>query len=465
MKTKSHSPLFKHTTFQRYAFGALLALEVLMSFTFLGYIHIPPISITLAYIPVVAAACLFGVGEATLMGTVFGLASLYKASANYVMPSDQIFSPFQSHDPLGSVLLAVGARALFGAVVGLLFALAKHSKHFTLWRILLAFISPKLHGLLVVSVMEFFFPEQGEAILHASGFKLSDLVLAALSALLVEALWQLMHTDRVQRLRDSIDRSDDNPYVRQELSRYLRWFIVLLFGLSVIAAVYFAQRAAYMLGQHEIAVSDVISSDLLHLQIQFVAATMSLIVLMAYLLLAVYRYMSYQEYLRSMDALTGVMGRRTFLYTCNHLLQESEDLEAHGGWFLALDVDRFKYINDTFGHPTGDQVLRQLAQRLDAAFVQTGLGVVGRMGGDEFAVLLEKPLTEQELGWKLEEFQASLSGILPAPNKVTSSIGGCHFTLPQEMYALMAEADCRLYEAKHNGRAGYVLGEFSAEQM
>lgn len=462
MKTKPHSSLFKHTPFQRYAFGALLALEVLMSFTFLGYIHIPPISITLAYIPVVAAACLFGVGEATLMGTVFGLASMYKASANYVMASDQIFSPFQSNDPLDSILLAVGARALFGAVVGLLFALAKHSKHFTLWRVLLAFISPKLHGLLVVGVMEIFFPEQGSITLHASSVRTSDLVLAILSVLLVETLWRLAHAPRVQRFQECIDRSDDNPYVRQELSRYLRWFIVLLFGLSVVAAVYFAQRAAYMLGQHEVVVSDVIRSDLLHLQIQFVAATMSLIVLMACLLLAVYRYMSYQEYIRSMDALTGVMGRRTFLYSCNHLLQESEALETHGGWFLMLDVDRFKYINDTFGHPTGDQVLRQLAQRLNSAFKD--VGVVGRMGGDEFAVLLEKPMTEQELGRKLEKFQASLSGILPAPNKVTSSIGGCHFTLPQEMYALMAEADCRLYEAKHNGRAGYVLGEIPAER-
>ncbi len=463
MQRNSRRTIFDHTPFQRYAFGVLLALEVLMSFTFLGYIHIPPISITLAYIPVVAAACLFGVGEATMMGAVFGLASMYKASANYVMASDKVFSPVHSPNPLGSILLSVGARALFGLAVGLLFALAKRTKHFTMWRVLLAFISPKLHGLLVIAVMELFFPEQGEAILHASSFKISDLLLAALSVLLVEILWQLVHTDRVQKLKDSIDRSDDNPYVRQEVSRCLRRFIVLLLGLSGIAAIYFAQRAAYMLGQHDIAVSAVIRSDLLHLQIQFVAATMSLIVLMAYLLLAVYRYMSYQEYLRSMDALTGVMGRRTFLSYCNKLLQESEDLETHGGWFLMLDVDRFKYFNDTFGHPTGDHVLRQLAQKLEQTFGKPGLGIVGRMGGDEFAVLIEKPMTEEELGWKLDEFQASLSDILPAPNKVTSSIGGCHFNCPQEVYALIAEADSCLYDAKRNGRAGHVLGEFSEE--
>lgn len=463
MQTEHRKTIFKHTSSQRYTFGALLALEVLMSFTFLGYIHIPPISITVAYIPVVAAACLYGTGEATLMGAVFGVASMYKASANYVMPSDQIFSPIHSNDPLGSFLLSVGARALFGLVVGLLFALAKRSKYFTAWRLFLAFVAPKLHGFIVVGVMKLFFPEQGDVILHASTFKVSDLLLAAMSALSVEALWRLLHAPRAQQFQTCIDRSDDNPYVRRELSRYLRVVIVILLGLSVIAAVYFAQRAAYMLNQHDIAVSAVVSSDLLHLQIQFVAATMSLIVLMAYLMLAIYRYMSYQEYIRSMDALTGVMGRRTFLYSCNMLLQESESLEAHGGWFLMLDVDHFKYINDTYGHPTGDQVLRQLAQRIEATFAATGLGIVGRMGGDEFAVLIEKPLTEEELGWKLDEFQASLNGILPAPSKVTSSIGGCHFTLPQQVYTLIAEADCKLYEAKHNGRAGYALGEVESE--
>ena len=459
MQNRTERSLFKHTLFERYAFIALLAMEVLMSFTFLGYIHIPPVSITLAYIPVVAAGCLFGTGEATLTGLVFGLASMYKASANYVMPSDQVFSPVHGSHPVESILLSIGTRVLFGALVGLAFAQARRAKHFTLWRVVISLLAPKLHAVLVVAAMVQFFPEQGEAILQASSVKLSDLPQSLLCVLLVELLWSALHCEKAQRFQACIDRSSENPYVRRELAVYLRWFIALLLGLSLIAAVYFSQRAVYMLGQHHIAVSNGIGSDLLHLQIQFVAATMSLIVVMAVLLLAVYRYISYQEYLRSMDALTGIMGRRTFLYSCNQLLEESKSLASAGGWFLMLDVDRFKYINDTFGHPTGDQVLRQLAQRLETAFTAPGLGIVGRLGGDEFAVLIEKPMTEQELGRKLDEFQTSLSGILPAPNKVTSSIGGCHFTLPQDVYALIDGADVRLYEAKHNGRAGYVLDE------
>ena len=55
-----------------------------MSFTFLGYFHFPPISITIAYLPVIIAACVFGPRQAVLTGIVFGLGSLYKASASYI---------------------------------------------------------------------------------------------------------------------------------------------------------------------------------------------------------------------------------------------------------------------------------------------------------------------------------------------------------------------------------------------
>jgi len=74
-----------------------------MSFTFLGFIHIDPISLTTAYIPIVVAGCLLGPLESTLIGLVFGLASMYKASALYVVSDDKIFSPLYSGNSIGSI--------------------------------------------------------------------------------------------------------------------------------------------------------------------------------------------------------------------------------------------------------------------------------------------------------------------------------------------------------------------------
>ena len=68
---------------------ALAAIELLMSFTFLGYLHIEPISITFAYIPVEIAARFLGIWQAAAIGAIFGLSSMFKASAYYVMPLDR----------------------------------------------------------------------------------------------------------------------------------------------------------------------------------------------------------------------------------------------------------------------------------------------------------------------------------------------------------------------------------------
>mgnify|MGYP000324684446 CR=1 FL=1 len=64
---------WKHLKFEKYVFVLLLAIELIMSFTFLGFIHIDPISLTTAYIPIVVAGCLLGPLESTLIGLVFGL--------------------------------------------------------------------------------------------------------------------------------------------------------------------------------------------------------------------------------------------------------------------------------------------------------------------------------------------------------------------------------------------------------
>ena len=94
--------------------ATMVAVELLMSFSFLGYFHIEPISITIAYIPVLIAGALGGPAESLVVGCAFGLASMWKASATYVMDFDQLFSPFLSGHPWESLFLSVGARALTG---------------------------------------------------------------------------------------------------------------------------------------------------------------------------------------------------------------------------------------------------------------------------------------------------------------------------------------------------------------
>ena len=69
-----------------------------------------------------------------------------------------------------------------------------------------------------------------------------------------------------------------------------------------------------------------------------------------------------------------------------------------------------------------------MAQTLQTAF--SDHGSVGRMGGDEFALLLPGPVTQSELRGKLDRFLDEISGILAEPEKVTCSIGACRFTLP-----------------------------------
>ena len=63
---------WKHLKFEKYVFVLLLAIELIMSFTFLGFIHIDPISLTTAYIPIVVAGCLLGPLESTLIGGSIG---------------------------------------------------------------------------------------------------------------------------------------------------------------------------------------------------------------------------------------------------------------------------------------------------------------------------------------------------------------------------------------------------------
>ena len=441
--------------FERYILGLLLAVELILSFTFLGYVHIPPISLTTAYIPIVVCACLFGPGEATAAGLLFGLGSLYKASAAYVMPADKIFSPFQSGFPFGSVMLSVGARVVFGFLLGWLFLMARESNHRRVWKPLIALAAPKLHAVLVYGAMGLFFPEYGFSARSALHWEKSDVVIMLVCAAIVWGLDRLYNSEYVTQFRQVFNQTD-GPTDRSR-SSIIGLGVVSAFILSMagFSTVYFAGRMKYMLNAHGVEVTDSIWRDTVHLQIQFLTAMLALDFILLLLILLVYRYLRYREYQGELDYLTGVMGRKLFLHYCRDSQQTHEGIK---GWFLFLDVDYFKSINDRFGHLVGDETLRRFADCLKTAFYP--YGAVGRVGGDEFAVLIEQPVSKVEIAALLAQFLQDIAGILQDTAEevtVSCSIGAYRFVFPQDLKHLLTETDRVLYEAKENGRARFVI--------
>lgn len=255
--------------FEHYIFSLLLAVEVIMSFTFLGYMHIPPISITTAYIPIVIIACLFGPAESSLAGLLFGLGSLYKASATYVMPADAVFSPFRSDFPIGSILLSVGTRVLFGFLLGCLFQLARKSKRKNLCKLLITIAAPKLHALLVYTAMGLLFPSLGFNILSIFILKKSDLIILLFCAAVVLAIDKLYHSPFIQTYKNAVNEYENTPYWSPKIGFVLGGVSTFIFCMAVLSTVYFSNRMYYMLGQHGVDVTQHIHRDILHLQVHF----------------------------------------------------------------------------------------------------------------------------------------------------------------------------------------------------
>ena len=101
----------------------LIALLAVLTFTPLGFIMVPPVSITLMHIPVIIGAVMMGPVEGGILGLAFGIFSMIKASTAAVSPVDMAFSPFLSDNPVASVVLCILPRILLGVIAGGLYLL------------------------------------------------------------------------------------------------------------------------------------------------------------------------------------------------------------------------------------------------------------------------------------------------------------------------------------------------------
>lgn len=447
--------LQRYSQVKKYAFILLIAIEFLMSFTFLGYIHIPPISITFAYIPILVAGCFLGIGQATFLGLLFGLTSMYKATAFYVLSSDRMFSPFLSGSPAASLFLSVGTRTLFGLLVGLAFSLVR--RFFPYKRLgigIISFLAPTVHAAMVYTAMALLFSRQNSRGTSTFMLDLSNVFATLICVVLLQVLWVLYRLPIVRNFCSYVNHPTENLRGRNPL--YIAWGIFILFTLCAVisSSCYFANRMSYMLTAHGVTLTSEINHDLLHLQYQFMIAAFSLNFIMAISLMIIYKYLSYKEFLSKLDGLTNVMGRKIFLDFCEKIVSQTSSSQC---CFIFIDVDYFKNINDTFGHTTGDKVLKQIAQRLLHNF--KNYGKIGRLGGDEFAIILDQAPSKQELARKFSTFEEEISVLLSASHKVSCSIGAYYFDTPQDFQTIYAIADKMLYEAKERGRACWVINE------
>ena len=404
---------WKHLKFEKYVFVLLLAIELIMSFTFLGFIHIDPISLTTAYIPIVVAGCLLGPLESTLIGLVFGLASMYKASALYVVSDDKIFSPLYSGNPIGSILLSVGSRVLFGFVIGYLFSIIKGRRYEKIGIWILSLISQWIHAFFVFSVMGVCFPQLGYTGMSTFHMGINDALIALCCLFWVEVAYKIYHKERIQKYKDAVNQSLDDPYLSSKMVAISSGISCLIICIAIFSTGYFANRSTYMLKQHRVHVTRTIE----------------------------------------IDSLTGVMGRRLFLQHCQNI-QSDQRIHGHQGWFLFLDVDWFKQINDKLGHIAGDETLKQFATFLQEQFEP--YGAVGRVGGDEFAVMIEEEMSQEVLEKELEQFFQNISGIQKEVT-VSCSIGVYRFKYPKTIKELLTKTDEILYEAKANRRGCFVI--------
>ena len=157
--------------------------------------------------------------------------------------------------------------------------------------------------------------------------------------------------------------------------------------------------------------------------------------------------------LASIDFLTGLNNRRHFFELAEQAIQGAHRYQ-HSLSAIMLDLDNFKHVNDSYGHATGDQVLKAVADRCRQTMRR--VDVLGRYGGEEFAILLpESDLDAADMA--AERLRQSITGnsigTESGPVSITASLGVA--TLDAEhstLGALLISADQALYTAKRNGR-------------
>lgn len=154
------------------------------------------------------------------------------------------------------------------------------------------------------------------------------------------------------------------------------------------------------------------------------------------------------------DSLTHMLNAATIRERITTQLEKE-----HSGALLMLDIDRFKTVNDTFGHLLGDHVLVLVAQALKDCFPENSM--IGRVGGDEFVIYLNRTDSKDALAAQCQKLCQEIRSLPTgqAGLTLTVSVGAALSDGQKEYGILYREADVALYLAKRNGRDQFHIAD------
>ena len=177
------------------------------------------------------------------------------------------------------------------------------------------------------------------------------------------------------------------------------------------------------------------------------------------LLLRVHRVEQEMRSLASYDSLTGLLSRHAFFDNANNYVSLAQR-EHRPFSVMIIDLDHFKLINDRYGHPAGDAVLKLFADVTNS--VARRSDIVGRLGGEEFAVVLPSTTAAEALEFSQRMHAAINKAVLTFNDsaiRYTASIGLTESETDSgdSVDDLLARADLALYQAKRSGRNQTVI--------
>jgi len=165
------------------------------------------------------------------------------------------------------------------------------------------------------------------------------------------------------------------------------------------------------------------------------------------------------QHMADHDPLTGLLNRRSFERELERHIAHMRRYGAEGA-AIVLDVDRFKPVNDTYGHGAGDRLIVRVAELVRARLRTTD--AIARLGGDEFAILLPKAdrAGAEAVAHSLVETvraEAGTDGDTGGPITISVGVAMLDEHPAPSTAAIIAAADLAMYEAKRAGRNGYAV--------